>query len=126
MKSFDLRKALKGNPVVTRTGRVVTGMHQVPGVMEGRPSIVGVIDGAIYTWFPSGGYVTQNSSELGRKANQHTMDLFMGPEKLYANVYQETNGSLKLGSVAYGSASEAAAGAKIASMKYVTTVEYEV
>lgn len=126
MRPFNLTQALNDIPVMTRTGRVVTDMHQVPNVLSGRPSIVGVIDGAIYVWFPNGSYTTPENVQAGRRANQHTMDLFMGPEKRWANVLQEGNNIPKVGMIVYHSEADAIAAAKTTNLKVISTICYEV
>lgn len=50
---FDLEKALAGAKVVTRDGRIITGLHLFQNVADRYP-LYGVIDGKIHGWTPSG------------------------------------------------------------------------
>lgn len=52
-KPFDLISALKGYDVVTKDGRLVTGLTLFP---TDDPCLVGVVSGVITRWFSAGFY----------------------------------------------------------------------
>ena len=70
MTPFNLEKALKGAPVITREGKEVSQIKSF--FVPQRLSIAGVIDGNIYWW------TTEGTSPNGVCSH---MDLFMAPEK---------------------------------------------
>lgn len=70
MKSFDLKAALAGHPVVTRDGRPVKIAAYDKDAFD-YCKLIGWIDGKCESW-----------SDAGEWSNEHTMnDIFIVPEK---------------------------------------------
>src|SRR5882757_8341979 len=78
MKPFDLKAALAGDPVVTRDGRKVLGIHQFKNQSHSQNVYFEVVDtqGLISVWnvYPDG-------SDMG-KVVPRNLDLFMAPKKV--------------------------------------------
>jgi hypothetical protein len=92
MKTFDLTKALAGEPVVTRDGEKVTEIYYFQTSNEGR-KLVSVIGGKTYSHFEDGTI---------SKFNEVNYDLFMAPKvkTFYVNVYKNEDGEIFMGCVA--------------------------
>lgn len=77
MKPFDLQRALAGDKVVNRGGTEVTQLTKFD--CKTSFTVVGVMDGAVYTWKEDGRYVETKSC----------YDLFMAPKtvKRWVNFY---------------------------------------
>lgn len=96
---FDLERALKGEKVVTRNGRVVTEIIQFKTAEKTVFCVGGVCDGEVAYWDIEG-HFTPISGKSSR-------DLFMAPRESeyvtkWANVWHSTNGYF-FGSTSYDS-----------------------
>ena len=89
MEKFDLKRALAGEPVVTRDGREVTEIHFFETCTKGY-AVIAIIEGEKFG-FTNNGYYLNNSAE-------HILDLFMKPKvvECWFNVY-EIDGELYVG-----------------------------
>lgn len=87
MKPFDLEKALAGAPVVTRNGRPVQEIYHLT-TCDGRYPVIGVIDGAVWTFTKEGVHSVFTGS--------NALDLFMATTKRegWVNVYPSNAGWL--------------------------------
>lgn len=83
MKTFDLEKALAGDPVITRDGRPVTQLTFFENARG--DTFAGVLDGVIELWAENGEYNHSYSSNF---------DLFMAPKTRqgWICVYQGLDG----------------------------------
>lgn len=84
MKPFDLEAALRGEPVVTRDGRAVTGLHKHEGVGRNAECLSGVCNGIVCLWFKDG-YYDVDGEVCG-------YDLFMAQKKvkLFMNLNRDS------------------------------------
>ena len=101
MKPFDLKKALAGEPVVTKDGRPVSQLIKFEALVEDGYVLYGVVNNKILNFLDSGKY--------DRTFESHSLDLFMAePERwvnihfdpkdghiFYGVVYQSENDALK-------------------------------
>lgn len=82
MKKFNLKEALAGKPVVTRSGRKVVDLHCFKAVQVTYPLFFQLRDGnSIFTAKENGSYCNSESK----------LDLFMAAEQKtgYANLYKD-------------------------------------
>lgn len=87
LKPFDLRKALAGDPVVTRDGDPVTQLVQFYGMLSSQCRLRGVVKDSIQAFDAEGRFSgLQHGSRY---------DLFMAPKKrtLYLNVWKRSGSS---------------------------------
>ena len=95
MKPFDLKKALAGHPVMTRSGDNVTDLHYFKNARNEDCKLQGIMDGGIYSWNDYGCFTP-------RHPGGH-LDLVMKPTKktYWMNVYrnEETGGLYNYGAI---------------------------
>jgi hypothetical protein len=94
MKPFNLQRALAGDPVVTRDGRLVTDLKFFNGTVA--ESICGVLDGRIRAWFEGGEY-------MSNKGETHYLDLFIAPlvKQGWVNLFRATDGQWRVNGPVY-------------------------
>ena len=73
MKPFDLERALKGEPVITREGRKVSELHYFETCDDPGECVVTIIDGEMLLYYKDGNYFDDKTTED---------DLFMAPRKV--------------------------------------------
>ena len=80
LKPFDLEKALKGEKVVTRDGRIADRFHKFDELDSDSESIYAVVGGVVQSFWGSGAYNVSGDSSF---------DLFMAPKErvVWANIY---------------------------------------
>src|SRR5690348_3352719 len=79
-KPFNLEEALAGKPVITRDGRAVTELHQLPTITT-KGNVIAVVAGAPKHFYTDGSYLNNGT--------EHRHDLFMKPEQksFWTNIY---------------------------------------
>lgn len=82
---FNLKKALAGGKVVTRTGDRVTDFKYFPTSVEPYEKVVGLCEGKLRLWGEDGRYTYDD----------HRLDLFMETQttKRFLNVYKTEYGN---------------------------------
>ena len=91
LKPFDLQKALAGDMVVTRDGRIVTGFHvfNLQNNNDNNETLYGVLAGddnewEVQYWFETGKY--------NRSSTESRYDLFMNVDTRWVNIYLDEDG----------------------------------
>jgi hypothetical protein len=100
MRPFDLKKALSGEPVVTRNGTTTSALHFFPSANSQTQRVIAVIGGIIRQFYDDGRWaIARNDSDY---------DLFMAPVKRqeWVNIYKK-HGRLSCSEQPYGSYEDA-------------------
>jgi hypothetical protein len=79
MKPFDLKKALAGEPVVTKDGRPVSQLIKFEALVEDGYVLYGVVNNKILNFLDSGKY--------DRTFESHSLDLFMAEPERWVNIH---------------------------------------
>ena len=83
MKTFNLERALAGDPVITRAGEPVEQLHKFDTIEN--DCIFGVVEGEVYSWRIGGEFYKEGESDK---------DLFMVIKKHrgWINIYRGNDG----------------------------------
>lgn len=87
MKPFNLKEALEGKPVITRTGEPVTQLFLFD--CEDNLPLMGVLNNELHSF-------TKEGKWSFYKHNVYDADLFMASEEkqVFINIYKDSNGYL--------------------------------
>src|SRR5271169_4130339 len=91
MKPFDLAKVAKGEPVVTRGGRVIQEIYYFSSVAPEEQPVVAIIDGVMEFFNKTGRYFRDEDTHLSKD------DLFMAEpepekEKMFLHILKDEYG----------------------------------